>query len=426
MKNRGLVIALASVVALIVLGAIYTAFRINNRDLSEAAKKINPQEIQQHYTESEVWGKYYPRHWESFNKGYQEKSRTKEGPDTRLSKLEEMPYLKTLYAGTGYAEEFHEPRAHVYAVQDIGQVNPKRKKTGGACLTCKATEVPGLIAKYGDKFYSAPFPEMYKMVKHPIGCSDCHDPKTNALRISRPALIKAFQRQGKDVTKASRQEMRSLVCAQCHVTYYFLKDTKETTFPWDNGLKADQVLTYYDKKNFSEFTNSVSQTPMLKARHPDYELFQGSTHQAAGVACADCHMPYMKEGDSKISSHWFTSPLETVEYSCTKCHRESPDYLKSRVRTIQTRNKQLVDLGGNTLVQVIDEVKKTAATPGANQQGLAEARKLQREAQWMWDWVSTANSNGFHNPQEASLFLGKSIDLAHKAIEAARSARGAQ
>ncbi|WP_003540088.1 ammonia-forming cytochrome c nitrite reductase subunit c552 [Desulfotomaculum nigrificans] len=426
MKNRGLVIALASVVALFVLGAMYTAFRINNRELSEAARKINPQEIQQRYTESEVWGKYYPRHWESFNKGFQEKDQVKYGASKRLSKLEEMPYLKKLYAGTGYAEEFYEPRAHVYAVQDIGSISPKRKKTGGACLTCKATEVPDLIKKYGDKFYSAPFPEMYKMVKHPIGCSDCHDPKTNALRISRPALIKAFQRQGKDVTKASRQEMRSLVCAQCHVTYYFLKDTKETTFPWDKGLKADQVLAYYDQKKFTEFTHPESQSPLLKARHPDYEIFLGSTHQAAGVACADCHMPYVKVGDSKISSHWFTSPVSTINYSCTKCHRESADYLKNRVATIQNRHKQLLDIGANTLVQVIDEIKKTMDTPGADQKGLEEARKLHREAQWMWDWVATANSMGFHNPQEGALFLGKSIDLGHKAIAAARKARGAQ
>jgi len=427
MKNKGLIIALASVVALLVLGALYTAFRIHNRDLSEAARKINPREIQDHATETEVWGKYYPRHMESFNKGFQEDTRTKYGGNKKLSKLEEMPYLKKLYAGTGYAEEFFEPRGHVYAVQDVGSISPKRRKTGGACLTCKATETPGLIQKYGDKFYSTPFDEMYKYVKHPIGCSDCHDPKTNALRITRPALIEAYQRLGKDITKANRQEMRSLVCAQCHVTYYFQKDTKKTTLPWDNGLKAHEVYDYYEKISFTEFVHPESQSPLLKARHPDWEYFQGSTHQAAGVSCADCHMPYMKVGDSKITSHWFTTPLLTLEQSCTKCHRESADYLKNRVYAIQDRHKKLVDTGAEANVKAIDAIKQAMDTPGADQKLIDEARKLHRKAQWYWDWIATANSTGFHNPQEGALFLGQAIDWAHQAIETAnRAARSGQ
>lgn len=424
MRNKGLIIALSVVVAAMILGAVYTAFSINNRTLSEAARKINPQEIQDNYEASEVWGKYYPKHWESFNEGSKYETKTKYGGNNRTSKLEIQPYLKVLYAGTGYGEEFYEPRSHFYAVQDVGAINPKRTKTGGACLTCKATEVPRLIKTYGDAFYSKPFSEMYKEVKHPIGCSDCHDPKTNDLRISRPALIEAFQRQGKDITKATRQEMRSLVCAQCHVTYYFQKDTKKTTFPWDNGLKADEVLAYFEKIKFVEWVHPESQTPLLKARHPDYEIFQGSVHQSAGVACADCHMPYIKSGDTKISSHWFTSPVHTMDKSCTQCHREGTEKLKNMVYKIQDQHHEILDIAGNTNVKAINAITEAAAVPGADQKLIEEARKLHRQSQWMWDWVATANSMGFHNRQEAAVFLGKSIDLAHQAIQTAEKARG--
>ena len=41
------------------------------------------------------------------------------------------------------------------------------------------------------------------------------------LHISRPSLTEAFSRQGRDITHATPQEMRSLVCAQCHSEYYF-------------------------------------------------------------------------------------------------------------------------------------------------------------------------------------------------------------
>ena len=61
-------------------------------------------------------------------------------------------------------------------------------------------------------------------IVNPIGCGDCHDNETMALKISRPAFVEAFERQGKDMKDFSRQEMRSLVCAQCHVEYYFNKE----------------------------------------------------------------------------------------------------------------------------------------------------------------------------------------------------------
>lgn len=112
MKNKTLIIALSVVVALLVLGVLYTVFSVNNRSLAETALKPNPEEIQQNYTSNEVWGKYYPRHWESYQKGLQTDTETKWGGNTKESKLESYPYLKKLYDGLGYAEEFWEPRGH--------------------------------------------------------------------------------------------------------------------------------------------------------------------------------------------------------------------------------------------------------------------------------------------------------------------------
>ena len=39
-------------------------------------------------------------------------------------------------------------------------------------------------------------------------------------------------------TMATRQEMRSFVCGQCHVEYYFKpeQDGRRLTYPWQNGL----------------------------------------------------------------------------------------------------------------------------------------------------------------------------------------------
>ena len=48
---------------------------------------------------------------------------------------------------------------------------------------------------------------------------------------------------------ASRQEMRSFVCGQCHVEYYC--GPKETLlFPWAKGLKVEQIESFYDDHKF--------------------------------------------------------------------------------------------------------------------------------------------------------------------------------
>ena len=46
---------------------------------------------------------------------------------------------------------------------------------------------------------------------------------------------------------ATRQEMRTFVCGQCHVEYYFKGPEKRLTYPWDKGLKVDEILAYYEE-----------------------------------------------------------------------------------------------------------------------------------------------------------------------------------
>jgi nitrite reductase (cytochrome c-552) len=424
LKNNKTIIAIGIILGLLLFGGVYTAFSINNTNLKATAQNPNPQEIQENYTSNEVWGKIYPTHWESYQKGLQTDSKTKYGGNVRESKLEIFPYLKTLYAGLGYSEEFWEPRGHPYALDDINSVPGSRKKTGGACLTCKSPQVPDLIEEYGTDFYTTPFDEMVKHVNDPIGCADCHDPETNELRISRPALIKAFERQGKDITKATQQEMRSLVCAQCHVTYYFLDGTKETTFPWDEGLKADETYNYFQKRNYTEWKHPITQADLVKARHPDYELFIDSTHHSAGVSCADCHMPYVKEEDqdTKHTSHWWVSPLLTIEESCSQCHPQGEEYLRDRVYAIQDQHNELMDLAAQAMIKAVENIETALKSEGVNQELLAKSQEIYRKAFWYFDWVSTANSVGFHNPQEAAKFLGYSIQYANEAIQTAQEA----
>ena len=251
------------------------------------------------------------------------------------------PASVVLFAGYASAKEYQQARGHVYAIEDVTKTKRVNDKTPATCWTCKSPDVPRLMATIGPgKFYAASFDDLKKEITHPIGCLDCHEPNTMKLRITRPALREAFTRQGKDVDRASHQEMRTLVCAQCHVEYYFQKKGNYLTFPWDKGTTPEQMEQYFDEAQFADWTHAISKARMIKIRHPDYEVYRTGVHAYRDVACADCHMPYRTEGGVKFTDHHIQSPLANVANSCAVCHRWGEDELRSRVEGIQDKVHQ--------------------------------------------------------------------------------------
>jgi nitrite reductase (cytochrome c-552) len=204
-----------------------------------------------------------------------------------------------------------------------------------------------------------------------------------------------------------------MTCAQCHVEYYFKGDQKLLTYPWHRGLKMEQIEKYYDAAEYKDWTHAISGAPVLKAQHPEFELWSQGIHARSGVSCADCHMPYKREGAVKISDHHIRSPLLNVARSCQVCHNYTESEIKARVAVIQDRTADLMDRGTdavNQLIRVIAEAKKA----GVSDDDLKQPRELQRKAQWRLDFVAAENSMGFHAPQEAARILGEAIDYARQ------------
>ena len=234
------------------------------------------------------------------------------------------------------------------------------------------------------------------------------------LHISRPALIEAFARQGKDITKATPQEMRSLVCAQCHVEYYFKGDGKYLTFPWDKGMTVEAMEQYYDENNFSDYTHALSRAPIIKAQHPDYEISQLGIHGQRGVSCADCHMPYKSEGGLKFSDHHIQSPLAMIDRTCQVCHRESEETLRNNVYERQRKANEIRNRLEKELASAHIEAK-FAWDKGATETEMKPVLKLLREAQWRWDFGVASHGAAFHAPQEIQRILSHGLDRALQA-----------
>ncbi|MCA9161147.1 MAG: ammonia-forming cytochrome c nitrite reductase subunit c552, partial [Planctomycetales bacterium] len=167
-----------------------------------------------------------------------------------------------------------------------------------------------------------------------------------------------------------------------------------------------------------EYVHQETGTKVLKAQHPEFELWSQGIHARAGVSCADCHMPYEKQGASKVSSHWVRSPMLNIHRACQTCHHVSETELKARVDGIQDRTRGLIDRAAVAVTDMLDTIVDVQAR-GATQEQLQPIRELQRKAMWRLDYISSENSKGFHADQEAARILGESIDYSRQAQAAA-------
>jgi nitrite reductase (cytochrome c-552) len=378
--------------------------------------------IAQNELDPAVWGQNFPHEYDSFLNTADDTIVTPYGGSVPYSKLERNPALKRLWAGYAFSVDYNEERGHQYTL--IDQKNTKRQqavKQPGACANCHSGDAPQLIAQMGwETFNSTPYKEMSDKLHTGTTCTDCHTPNTMELRLTRPAFINAMTARGIDLTKATRQDMRSYVCGQCHVEYYFKGDKKILTFPWDNGLSIDDIDQYYAQANFKDWTHKETGAPMIKIQHPEFEMWSSSLHAKSGVSCADCHMPYVREGAVKVSDHWLRSPLTNLNTACGTCHKQDEAQLKDRVLTIQDKTAALLSETQTALVAAIDAIN-AAQFAGATDAALSVARTLHRRASMRWDFVASENSMGFHSPQESARILAEAIDLARQAQLAAIS-----
>lgn len=430
-----------------VAGAVVTAGILallvsimDRRDESQVAFQ-RVVEVDETTVDAAVWGKNFPRQYESFLRTAEmaeedkvPREATAQDPRefTTASKLEADPRLVTMWQGYAFALDYREPRGHEWMFTD--QQFTRRvleKEQPGACLNCHAS-TPSIMTELGDGDVRAGWAEMNKMpyaqaaalVEHPVQCIDCHDPQTMALRVTRPALQDALTEymagQGVsdyDVNRdATAAEMRNYVCAQCHVEYYFAGEGKTLTFPWDKGTTVDDALAYYDEIGWTDFEHKLTGAQAVKAQHPDYETFAQGIHSASGVTCADCHMAYTREGAMKVSDHQVASPMrsdEAINSSCLTCHGGTPDAMRERVETIHDRYEHAKDVSFDALDALIKDIEAGVAG-GIAQDRLDLARDYQRKAQFFLDYVVSENSRGFHAPAYTIRILNDVTDASRR------------
>ncbi|HET6419147.1 MAG TPA: ammonia-forming cytochrome c nitrite reductase subunit c552 [Geobacteraceae bacterium] len=396
------------------------------------------------------WGEFYPTEYEMWKKNAESNepglSKYKKGNDDAkfpVDKLSEYPYLALLFNGWGFGVAYNEPRGHIHMVQDQLDIDPSRTKAGGSCLTCKTPYVNYLVKHMGADYYKKPYKEVLAQIPDQknatlgVACIDCHDSKDMSLRISRDfTLGAALRSMGTDTAKLDQQQKRSLVCAQCHVTYDITKDKdmKSTgvVFPWQGSKQGAITIENIIKKirsepSYGEWKQTVTGFKLAFIRHPEYEMFSNnSPHWNAGATCADCHMPYTTVNGRKVADHRVMSPLKNGFKGCDQCHSETPDQLRGKVIAIQDRTTSLQLRAGYataTVAKLFEMTNKAQAAGKTIDKALyAKAKDSYEEAFYRCIFVGAENSVGFHNPPEAARILQDSISYAGKAEALLREA----
>lgn len=471
MNKRSLLIYGVVVVVLAGLGALATGLLVSIFERKSEAKNpyIHLVEVGEDDTDPAKWGANWPKQYESYQLTALA-TRTRfggHGGSEALpeQKIERDPWLKRIFLGYAFSIDYRDRRGHAYMLYDQEETKRLTKPQTGSCLHCHASVMP-LYRELGGGDAMAGFEKSYQMSyqqmsaklhesghAHPVSCVDCHSAQTMKLRVTRPGFIKAIQALAASPAPlpqlpsierwratdrrapydpnllASRTEMRSFVCGQCHVEYY-CSSAMPLEFPWSKGLKVEDLEAHWNAttlpngSRFYDYKHSESGAEILKAQHPEFELWSQGIHSRSGVACADCHMPYQRDGATKVSDHWVRSPLLNINRACQVCHHIEEKEILARVESIQARNFDLLQRAGKALVDQLDAIQAAKAAAATDEQ-LHQARELQRQAQWRLDFVAAENSMGFHAPQEAARILGEAVDLARQGQVAALKAKTA-
>lgn len=462
-RTKTLLLVVVLLAAAVTAGLAALVANIAERKVEGRHVHVLLRPVSEDVTDPAVWGVNWPKQYDGYKRTALP-TRTRFGghggsealPD---EKIERDPWLKRMFLGYAFSIDYRDRRGHAYMLHDQEQTRRLERPQSGSCLHCHASVMPlyralgdGDAMKGFDASHALSYQEANQRLHdlghaHPVSCVDCHAPDTMALRVTRPGFLRGIaalaasdapvpgmasidewragaRKAPYDPNRdARRGEMRSFVCGQCHVEYY-CATKMPLEFPWSKGLTVEAIEAHWDGRTFPDggrfhdYKHAETGAEILKAQHPEFELWSQGVHARAGVSCADCHMPYMRDGATKVSDHWVRSPLLNIHRACQTCHHAPEAELRARVDRIQDRNHELLQRAGAALMDQLDAIL-AAKAEGASEAQLQKSLELQRKAQWYLDFVAAENSMGFHAPQEAARILGEAADYARQGQVAA-------
>ncbi len=357
---------------------------------------------------ADQWEEAYPNQVATYN------ANSSNSPSsTKHDYLEMYPALATLYAGMPFSKGYDEASSHLYSLDSVRATPRVGEATLLNCYTCKTPQLTASVNNIGESEYTKPFTEGASF-DEPISCYNCHENDPESVTPGNQFFIRAI---GND---SSKVPVEAQACGQCPNEYYFNGETKVPTLPY-SGLAAmapQEILAYYDEMGYSDWKYPVTETPMIKVQHPEFETIYGGTDSQGnmanlGYACSDCHMgAAVAEDGTEYTSHEWKSPLENQELldsTCNTCHGD----LAATVKEWQTASEERVQAISQKIADLATKMTEQVNNGTLTGDALAQLQTLHRTSQFYWDFVMVENSEGAHNPN----YQNEILDLAEEAVD---------
>lgn len=418
MKSKKALVSMSAVCAVaLIAGLMACSPASSSSDSSTASDKAstatsaeapNPDDFEYGVITADGWSEVYPHQYATY-KGMGENDGEK------LDYLEMYPALKTMYAGYAFSLGYSEPNGHLASLTDVAETpRTQEKEQNGNCITCKTPQFTAQVNSGDEAVNLEKFNDIIGNYTEPISCYNCHANNPEEVVVTAEYWKKSM---GAD---ADAIPVESQTCGQCHNEYYFSGENKVATNPYEGleSMTPEAILAYYDDLEYKDFASKLTGAPMIKVQHPEFETMYGGngTYMGKlGYTCADCHMgATTAEDGTEFSNHKLQSPLdnpELIENVCSECHddlaaqveeltAELGDVEGGRTQQVSEKIELLINTTAERYAAEITEFQAAieAGTAGLYADGeLGELQKLQRVAQFYWDFAMNENSEGVHN-----------------------------
>src|SRR5947207_332603 len=201
-----LYVATILVTAAATYGVVALLMNINQRKEEAKQHYLKLVELNEDSIDPAEWGKNFPREYDGYKRTAENTSR-RHGGSEAISKLDDDPRLRRIFAGYPFSVDYRERRGHAYMLEDQDNTERvKQFKQPGACLHCHASIIPAYRKEGGDDVMKGfelvcamPLKDARQLVSHPVSCIDCHDPQTMQLRVTRPGFLNGIKELAKHV-----------------------------------------------------------------------------------------------------------------------------------------------------------------------------------------------------------------------------------
>src|SRR5262249_25800388 len=208
---RRTVAYIAILVAVAAATAAATALLVSifERKAEQRPPYVRVVEVDENDTDPAKWGKNWPSEYDSYQRTalvthtkYGGHSGSEAFPE---EKIERDPWLKRMFLGYAFSIDYRDRRGHAFMLTDQEATKRLSKPQSGSCLHWHASIIPvyrelggGDAMKGFEETYKLTYQELSKKLHdsghfHPVSCVDCHDPKTMAVRVTRPGFIRGIQ-----------------------------------------------------------------------------------------------------------------------------------------------------------------------------------------------------------------------------------------